>query len=50
MVAIDLCWPRRKVAVLINMDNAKVLRSHGWNVFTAFDALNNFETFQAKVR
>ncbi|MGL4612952.1 MAG: HNH endonuclease [Shewanella sp.] len=50
MVAIDLCWPRRKVAVLINMNNEKVLRSHGWNVFTAFDALNNFETFQAMVR
>lgn len=50
MVAIDLCWPRRKVAVLINMANAQVLRSNGWNVFTAFDALNNFEVFQAKVR
>ena len=50
MVAIDLCWPRRKVAVLINMENARVLRSHGWNVFTAFDALNKFEDFQAKVR
>ncbi|WP_432459458.1 HNH endonuclease [Agarivorans sp. QJM3NY_25] len=50
MVAIDLCWPRRKVAVLINMANAQVLRNHGWNVFTAFDALNEFEIFQAKVR
>ncbi|MGI2168640.1 HNH endonuclease [Shewanella sp. MF05960] len=50
MIAIDLCWPRRKVAVLINMSNAKALRSHGWNVFTAFEALNDFEVFQAQVR
>ncbi|MGL5290441.1 MAG: HNH endonuclease [Vibrionaceae bacterium] len=50
MVSIDLCWPRRKVAVLINMANANALRAHGWNVFAAFDALSNFEGFQAKVR
>lgn len=50
MIAMDLCWPRRKVAVLINMNNAQALRSHGWNVFTAFDALSDFEAFQAKVR
>lgn len=50
MIAIDLCWPRRKVGVLINMNNAQALRNHGWNVFTAFDALSNFEGFQAKVR
>lgn len=50
MIAIDLCWPRRKIAVLINMTNAQALRSHGWNVFTAFDALSNFEAFQAKAR
>jgi hypothetical protein len=50
MIAIDLCWPRRKVAVLINMDNTRALKDHGWSVFTAFDALNNFEAFQAKIR
>ncbi|MDM5149787.1 HNH endonuclease [Aeromonas salmonicida] len=50
MISIDLCWPRRKVAVLINMDNARNLKKLGWNVFSAFDALNNFFDFQAKVR
>lgn len=50
MVSIDLCWPRRKVAVLINMDHARNLKKLGWNVFSAFDALNHFFDFQAKVR
>ncbi|WP_457937097.1 HNH endonuclease [Aeromonas veronii] len=50
MISIDLCWPRRKVAVLINMNNAKYLRKHGWNVFSAFDVLKNFVEFQAKIR
>ncbi|MCF1457094.1 MAG: HNH endonuclease [Shewanella sp.] len=50
MISIDLCWPRRKVAVLINMDSAQDLRQLGWNVFSAFDALNSFHEFQAKVR
>lgn len=49
-VSIDLCWPRRKVAVLINMSNSNILRRHGWTVFTAFDALNNFENFQRQIR
>lgn len=50
LISIDLCWPRRKVAVLINIDNTPVLQRHGWTVFTAFDALNNFVAFQNKVR
>lgn len=50
MISIDLCWPRRKVAVLINMSNAHSLKEHGWNVFSAFDALNSFTGFQAKIR
>lgn len=50
MIAIDLCWPRRKVAVLINMTHANALKAYGWNVFAAFDALSNFESFQATVR
>lgn len=49
-IAIDLCWPRRKVAVLINMDNAKALQKNGWTVFCAFKALSNFEDFQSKIR
>ncbi|MGL5990488.1 MAG: HNH endonuclease [Plesiomonas sp.] len=50
IISIDLCWPRRKVAVLINIANAQVLKKNGWNVFSAFDALNNFPAFQATVR
>lgn len=50
MIPIDLCWPRRKVAVLINMDNAQSLWEHGWNVFSASNALNDFYGFQVKVR
>ena len=50
MISIDLCWPRRKVAVLLNMDSAQSLWDQGWNVFSAFNALNDFYTFQAKVR
>lgn len=50
MISIDLCWPRRKVAVLINMASAADLKQLGWNVFSAFEALNNFYEFQVKVR
>lgn len=50
MVSIDLCWPRRKVAVIINMSKAPVLRKYGWTVLSAFEALNNYAEFQAKVR
>ncbi len=50
VISIDLCWPRRKVAVLINMDNAHILKNNGWNVFSAFNALSDFESFQNKVR
>ncbi|MEL4394699.1 HNH endonuclease [Shewanella algae] len=50
MVSIDLCWPRRKVAVVIDMSKASVLRKYGWTVFSAFEALNNYAEFQAKVR
>lgn len=50
MVPIDLCWPRRKVAVMISMGKKNVLKKHGWTVLSAFEALNNFANFQAKVR
>lgn len=50
LVAMDLCWPRRKVAVLINVDNTQVLQRNGWTVFSAFDALSNFAVFQSNVR
>ena len=50
LISIDLCWPRAKVAVLINMDNTKILQKNGWNVFSAFDALSQFDRFQGFVR
>lgn len=50
LISIDLCWPRAKVAVLINMENTKTLQKNGWNVFSAFDALSRFDRFQSFVR
>lgn len=50
IISIDLCWPRTKVAVLINMDNTKILQKYGWNVFAPFYALSNFDRFQSFVR
>lgn len=49
-IPIDLCWPRRKVAVMIQNENVDALMKQGWNVFTAFDALNKFDQFQQTVR
>ncbi|MCL1123393.1 HNH endonuclease [Shewanella surugensis] len=49
-IAIDLCWQKRNVAVLIKSENTARLQRHGWTVFSAFEALNEFERFQAKVR
>jgi hypothetical protein len=49
-IPIDLCWPRRKVAVLINGENGRELITQGWNVFTAFEALSMFEQFQKMIR
>ncbi len=50
MISIDLCWPRAKVAVLINMDSSKLLQKNGWSVFSAFEALSRFDVFQKAVR
>lgn len=49
-IPIDLCWPRRKVAVLIDCANAQLLCNKGWEVFTAAEALRDFVRFQAIVR
>nr|WP_075518694.1 HNH endonuclease [Moritella viscosa]SHN95912.1 Putative uncharacterized protein [Moritella viscosa] len=49
-IPIDLCWPRRKVAVVIQNKNVDVLMKQGWNVFTAFDALKKFDQFQKVIR
>lgn len=50
MIALDLCWPRRKVAVVIDLSQADNLREKGWTVLSAFDALNRFFEFQKAVR
>jgi len=49
-VSFDLCWPRKKVAVLIDMRNEMLVKKHGWTVFSATQALENFHTFQRYIR
>lgn len=49
-IPIDLCWPQRKVAVMINTKHNHALEKQGWTVFTAFNALDKFEKFQQYVR
>lgn len=49
-IPIDLCWPQRKVAVMINAKHNHALEKQGWMVFTAFNALDKFENFQQYVR
>ncbi|MCW7553844.1 hypothetical protein NX722_14660 [Endozoicomonas gorgoniicola] len=49
-MSIDLAWPRRKVAVLINPEDQSFLQSAGWTVFTLGAAMKQFEAFQNKVR
>jgi len=45
----DLCWPRQKVAVLINMGQAKLLLKQGWSVYSAFDTVIFFDAFQERL-
>jgi len=49
-IMIDLCWPKQKMAVLINMSQAKLLLKQGWNVYSAFDTLTYFDVFQERLR
>ncbi|AZQ84262.1 HNH endonuclease [Colwellia sp. Arc7-635] len=49
-VQFDLCWPRKKVAVLIDMKNATLVKNHGWTVFSASQALEKFQDFQRYIR
>jgi hypothetical protein len=49
-VSFDLCWPRKKVAVLIDMRNEILVKKHGWTVFSASQALEQFHDFQRYVR
>lgn len=49
-VSFDLCWPRKKVAVLIDMKNEILVKQHGWTVFSATKALEGFQHFQRYIR
>lgn len=49
-VSFDLCWPRKKVVVLIDMKNEANARQQGWTVFSANTALQDFTEFQRYVR
>ncbi|MCP4989021.1 MAG: HNH endonuclease [Colwellia sp.] len=49
-ISFDLCWPRKKVAVLIDMRNEAIVKNHGWTVFSATQALENFYKFQRHIR
>lgn len=49
-VALDLAWPRSKVAVLIDMKQQDKVQSKGWTVFSVNDALVGFQQFQRHLR
>lgn len=49
-ISFDLCWPRKKIAVLIDMRNETIVKNHGWTVFSATKALENFYEFQRYIR
>lgn len=49
-VPIDLAWTQRKVAVLINTEDRHYLESESWKVWSAAQALTNFEIFQQDIR
>ena len=47
---IDLAWPRKKVAVLIDNADKSLLEDAGWTVFSVGTAMKNFDGFQKQVR
>ena len=49
-VPIDLAWPRKNVAVLINTEDKTYLESEGWEVWPAGKAVTSFSDFQWAVR
>ena len=49
-VSIDLAWPRRKFAVVINKEQIQLLRAQGWTVYLASDCLDNFASMQKMIR
>lgn len=49
-VSIDLAWPRRKFAVVIEKEQIQPLRAQGWTVYLASECLDNFINMQKKIR
>lgn len=49
-VSIDLAWPRKKFAVVIEKEQIQLLRTQGWTVYLASDCLNNFTNMQRMIR
>jgi hypothetical protein len=49
-VSIDLCWSKKKVALVINKESRRILRAAGWTVYKVSDAINSFDLLQSEVR
>lgn len=47
---LDLAWPRKKVAIVIRISEAKFAREEGWNIWPVFETLEDFTKFAVKVR
>ncbi|WP_194866729.1 HNH endonuclease [Pseudoalteromonas sp. PPB1] len=50
LVSIDLAWPRKKFAVVIEHSQQAPLRALGWNVWLASEGLANFYAMQKYIR
>ncbi|KZN41034.1 HNH endonuclease [Pseudoalteromonas luteoviolacea] len=50
LVSIDLAWPRKKFAVVIEHSQLVALRALGWDVWLASDGLANFYAMQKYIR
>ncbi|KZN56343.1 hypothetical protein N474_11400 [Pseudoalteromonas luteoviolacea CPMOR-2] len=50
LVSIDLAWPRKKFAVVIEHTQLVALRALGWDVWLASDGLANFYAMQKYIR
>ncbi|KZN48404.1 HNH endonuclease [Pseudoalteromonas luteoviolacea] len=50
LVSIDLAWPRKKFAVVIEHTQLTPLKALGWDVWLASDGLANFYAMQKYIR
>lgn len=49
-VNIDLAWTGKKIAILLDKSKADIFVEQGWRVFSAHQALKDFNSFQKKIR